>query len=137
MNYGNFDGKLGKLHGTGVSFNQALSWSGVCKAAKDRVGNIALCSRSIERPPLHCSQRPAVPIYLQSGLGLSDIYAHTGVFISSCQGSGAEAGLLSCFETEFSHLNNKPMVNHWKMEKCYFTQHFCLELLGIKATALL
>lgn len=52
MNYGNFDGKLGKLHGAGVSFSQALSWSGVCRAARDRVGNIALCSRSIERPPL-------------------------------------------------------------------------------------
>lgn len=52
MNYGNFDGKLGKLHGAGVSFSQTLSWSSVCRAAKDRVGNIALCSRSIERLPL-------------------------------------------------------------------------------------
>lgn len=52
MNYGNFDGKLGKLHGTSVSFSQVLSWSGVCRAARDGVGNIAVCSRSIEGPPL-------------------------------------------------------------------------------------
>ncbi|KAF5902507.1 Uncharacterized protein DAT39_007782 [Clarias magur] len=62
-----------------------------------------------ETSSLHCSRRPAAPIYLQSGLGLSDIYAHTGVFISSCQGSGPEAGLLSCSGTKSSQLNNKPM----------------------------
>ncbi|KAL7858188.1 hypothetical protein AOLI_G00182900 [Acnodon oligacanthus] len=64
--------------------------------ARDGEGNIALRSRSAQRPPLPQSQRPAAPIYLWSGLGLSDICARTGVFISSCQGSGAQAGLLRC-----------------------------------------
>lgn len=52
MNYGNFDGKLGKLHAAGVSFSRVLSWSGVCRAARDRAGNITLCSRGMESPPL-------------------------------------------------------------------------------------